>query len=455
MSENIVDVPWRIPDSWSWSAIGDVTEVVGGGTPSTTDPKFWEGGTVPWVTPADLSGYTAMRIAHGSRFITPHGLQGSGAKLLPAGTVLMSSRAPVGYAAIAAQPLSTNQGFKSFSPTPALLPEYLYYFIVGNRRLLLDRSGGTTFQEISGRAAATIPVPIAPVGEQRRIVAAIEEYLSHLDAAVAGLERLKILANRYAAAVLASACDMRLVSIGNAAAWKTLEECALPDRGSITDGPFGSNLKSEHYTASGARVIRLQNIGGGTFIDQSAFISLDHFERLRKHEAREGDLIIAALGARLPRACIVPPGLGPTVVKADCFRLRPDPRVTRPAWLNIVLNAEPTRHRASQSIKGVGRPRLNLSVIRNLTIPVPPVGDQDRIIAEVERRLSSADNVRNQCSIAIVRATSLRQSILKCAFAGKLVQQSERDEPASVLLDSLCAWRATPSTKPGKSRRSA
>ncbi|MBI4502902.1 MAG: restriction endonuclease subunit S [Gemmatimonadetes bacterium] len=86
---NSSDSPWDIPNSWAWIRIGDITDVVGGGTPRTDNGEYWTGGNVPWITPADLSGYSKMRIARGARFISQPGLDNSGAKLLPVGTVLM------------------------------------------------------------------------------------------------------------------------------------------------------------------------------------------------------------------------------------------------------------------------------------------------------------------------------------------------------------------------------
>src|ERR1041385_6883406 len=99
---------WNIPPTWCWTPIGDVCDVVGGGTPSTADPKNFDG-EIPWITPADLSGYSAKYIEAGARSLTKRGLEGSGARLMPAGTVLFSSRAPIGYVAIATRPVSTNQ----------------------------------------------------------------------------------------------------------------------------------------------------------------------------------------------------------------------------------------------------------------------------------------------------------------------------------------------------------
>ena len=152
---------WCIPDSWQWSEIGDVAAVVGGGTPKTADSGNFEGGYIPWITPADLSGYTEKYIARGERNITEKGLKGSSARLLPTNTVLFSSRAPIGYVAIASQPVATNQGFKSF-----VLPDgidssfvYYYYYLKCAKETIEGLGGGTTFNELSGAAAGRIPCP--------------------------------------------------------------------------------------------------------------------------------------------------------------------------------------------------------------------------------------------------------------------------------------------------------
>jgi type I restriction enzyme, S subunit len=133
----------------------------------------------------------------------------------------------------------------------------------------------------------------------------------------------------------------------------------------LTDGPFGSNLKTAHYVSEGPRVIRLQNIGAGAFRDERAHITIEHFETLRKHEVLPGDVVVASLGEEAPRACLVPPSLGPAVVKADCIRLRAADGI-EPAFLMWILNSPPVKAQASRLIKGVGRPRLGLGGIRGL-----------------------------------------------------------------------------------------
>jgi hypothetical protein len=126
----VIIEPHEIPESWAFTKMGEISTVIGGGTPKTKEPDNYEGGDISWLTPADLSGYTKKKIGHGSRFITEKGLSTSSARIMPAGTVLYTSRAPIGYVAIASNPICTNQGFKSFVLNDGILPDYVYWYPV-------------------------------------------------------------------------------------------------------------------------------------------------------------------------------------------------------------------------------------------------------------------------------------------------------------------------------------
>ena len=235
--------------------------------------------------------------------------------------------------------------------------------------------------------------------------------------------------------------------------WATVDQLASLKGNAITDGPFGSNLKTSHYAPIGPRVIRLQNIGDGVFIDAYAHISQEHYESLIKHRAAEGDIVIASLGERSPRACIIPPSVGPAIVKADCIRFSPEPRLALAKLLNYVLNAEPTRDRTTSAIHGVGRPRLGLIGIKAIALPLPPLGEQHRIVNEVERRLAVIHELESIVAANQKRVVRLRQAILNRAFGGKLVPQDPNDEPAGALLERIRAERAKMASD-GKLRKS-
>jgi type I restriction enzyme S subunit len=223
--------------------------------------------------------------------------------------------------------------------------------------------------------------------------------------------------------------------------WTSVDQLAAHGSNSLTDGPFGSNLKSSHYTSSGPRVIRLQNIGDGVFLDSAAHVSPEHFAGLRKHSVEPGDIVIASLGTELPRACLVPDSLGPAMVKADCLRFAPHRDLIRPGFAVHALNAAPSRKRAEDLVHGVGRPRIGLTLLRQFPLPLPPLAEQGRILEEIERLLSLVDTTTIAARHNAARGATLRLSILKWAFEGRLVDQDPTDEPASALLERIKAER--------------
>ena len=166
------EIPFEIPDSWEWARLEALGAIVGGGTPQTGFSEFWsdEASGVPWITPADMSAQSNILVSAGSRFISNVGLKKSSAQLLPAGSVLMSSRAPIGYLGIAANPIATNQGFKSV----VLIDTTVNYWLICVLEALMDsivkRASGTTFKEISGAEFGKTLIPLPPIGEQTRIL---------------------------------------------------------------------------------------------------------------------------------------------------------------------------------------------------------------------------------------------------------------------------------------------
>ena len=170
----------KLPKGWAWCRLGDIGEIIGGGTPSTSIEEYWNG-EISWITPADLSNYSDKYIAQGKRNITQLGLDNSSAKLIPKGSILFSTRAPIGYVVIADRPLSTNQGFKSLSLSINMSEEFVYYFLLAEKERIKLLASGTTFQELSASAFGKILIPLPPLQEQHRIVEKIESYFSFLD----------------------------------------------------------------------------------------------------------------------------------------------------------------------------------------------------------------------------------------------------------------------------------
>ena len=178
---------WTVPRNWVWTTLSELGDIVAGGTPSTKEPTYWND-EVNWISPADLTGYSAKIITKGTKSISRIGLANSSAKVMPAGSVHFSTRAPIGYVVISSEPLATNQGFKSLVPALGIFNEYVYYYLMASRDYARKRASGTTFLELSGRAFGDLPIPLAPTAAQHKIVAKVEELFSELDR---GMESLK------------------------------------------------------------------------------------------------------------------------------------------------------------------------------------------------------------------------------------------------------------------------
>lgn len=503
----------RTPDAWAAASLGSLIQFVTSGSRGWA--AYYADDGAPFIRMGDLSRSSLhVDLGGAQRVRPPANAEGRRTQVAP-GDLLISITAELGMVGVVpegAPEAYINQHVALVRPSREFAPRYLAWYLAaecGGRQQFKGLRRGATKQGLGLDDIRGVVVPVAPRAEQRRIVAELEKQFTRLDAAVATLEGVRAKLKRARASVLKAAVEGRLVpteaelarqqgrpyepapallarlleerrrrwppgkkykppvepdvdSLPEAPdgwSWAVIDQLAAPESRAITDGPFGSNLKSSHYTEAGPRVLRLENVGDGAFRDERTHVDPDHFARLAKHSAAAGDLLIASLGTALPKACVVPPSVGPAIVKADVIRFRPHPDLEA-RFINVALNSPPVRHRTSEEVHGVGRPRLGLDVIRAIAIPLPPLAEQQRIVAEVERRLSVLDALERTVEQNLARCARLRQSILKRAFEGRLVPQDPTDEPASALLARLRSTKEPTSTpasvhvkKPGRRPR--
>ena len=182
-----------VPEGWSVYALGELGQVVGGGTPPSETLSYW-GGSVMWATPAEITKLKSRYITKTLRTITKEGLQKSSAKLHPKGTILLTSRASIGYPAINSVPMATNQGFQSLRPNEKLDVEYGYQLILNNRNGLERLSAGSTFLEISSKEINKYKLPIPPLPEQKKIASiltSVDEVIENTQKQIDKLQDLK------------------------------------------------------------------------------------------------------------------------------------------------------------------------------------------------------------------------------------------------------------------------
>lgn len=265
---------------WKKCKISDIGTVVGGATPSTKNPANYEHGTIAWITPKDLSSFSGRYIERGERNITETGLKSCSAQLLPKNTVLFSSRAPIGYVAITANEVCTNQGFKSVIPNEDTDPLFLFYLLKYNKEKIEGMGSGTTFKEVSGNTMKNIVVSVpADKKEQEKIASvlnAIDDKIELNNAINNNLEQQ------------AQALYKQMFIEGTVSSWKT---GTISDLGTVVGGGTPSKSHSEYYSSEGVAWITPKDLS----VNQAKFIT-------------RGARDISKLGLKNSSATIMPKG---------------------------------------------------------------------------------------------------------------------------------------------------
>ena len=173
----------EMPCSWGFARLKELGSIAGGGTPKTSVSDFWNG-DIPWITPSDIGGGEkgiVNTVANGERSISEQGLTSSTARLVPKGAVLYSCRAPIGYIAIAENPLATSQGIKAFIPSSEISSEYIYFCLKALTPDIVKNASGASFKEISAAQFGDTAIPVPPKKEQEQICSRIKEIFEGLD----------------------------------------------------------------------------------------------------------------------------------------------------------------------------------------------------------------------------------------------------------------------------------
>ena len=389
-------------DGWTETTLGDIAEVVGGGTPSTSKEEFWNGDVV-WLTPTEVTAIDGKVISDSKRKITQAGLQSSGARVLPVGTVILTSRASVGFVALAGTELTTNQGFQSLIPTDLVDGVFLMFWIQMNRSEFESRSAGSTFKEISKSNVKSIAMNLPPLAEQKRIVDVVTSVDTYIDA----LQQQADTARTARDAVL-----HELLSAGGDD-WTETTLGEVGASGLFSDGDW---VESKDQDPKGAcRLIQLADIGDGVFLDKSSrWLNEEQFQRLRCTALSPGDILIARMPDPIARACLFPGYLPVSATVVDVAILRCG-KGHFPDFLIMLINDVTFRAAANSLITGTTRQRISRSNLSALTFSLPPMEEQKRIVEIV----SSMDDVIQSTEQAVVDAKSLRSGLLSDLLSGE------------------------------------
>lgn len=493
-----------LPSSWCVATLADIARSCGGGTPSKSDPSYWVGGTVPWVSPKDMKVFD---LRGSEDHVSEKAL--SRLSLIPANSILVVVRSgilsrilPV---AINHLPVTVNQDMRAFVPAPEINPRYIAWQLLANQREVLSKCAkdGTTVASIEASALASFPLALPPPAEQHRIVAKIEELFSELDKGVESLKTAREQIKVYRQALLKHAFEGKLT-----AEWRTANRDKLESadalqariqrerqerhRQQLADWEAGGKsgakpkppkplppLSAEELAAlpelpEGWGWVKTGDLGSlGTGVtplkSRSDFYNGGSIPwvtsgALNENFVVEGSGFVTELALKetnlrvYPKHTLLVALYGEGKTRGKCSELLIE-ATTNQAIAAIVLDETTNvirsyvkwffqKNYGDIRLKSSGgvQPNLNLGIIENTAVPICSLAEAQQVVEALESKLSEADQLDQTLAASLQQAEALRQSILKRAFSGKLVPQDPDDEPAADLLARIRAARATDDT---------
>jgi type I restriction enzyme S subunit len=406
----------EIPKHWKWVKMEDIAKWGSGGTPTSTDPQYY-GGSIPWLIIGDLNdGY----ITQSEKKITKAGLENSSAKMVQPESVLIAMYGSIGKLGINKIHVATNQAIAFTEKlNNNIANKYLFYYLFHIRGKLHSLGKGGTQKNISQTVLKKVDLPLPPLPEQQAIVAKIEALLSELENGKQQLQTAQQQLKMYRQSLLKWAFEGKLTN-------KNVKEGELPKgwKWVTADDVTSKITDGEHLTPKripeGEMLLSAKNVRDG-YIDYSNFdcISKLDFEKcLLRCNPEVGDILIVSVGATIGRASIVKEKRKFALVRSVAL-LKPQSIISN--YLLYYIQSPQTQKRIQELSQGSAQNCLYINKIKQIEIPLPPLNEQQQIVEELESKLTICDKIEETISLSLQQAETLKQSILKKAFEGKLI----------------------------------
>jgi type I restriction enzyme, S subunit len=429
---SVVEWLGEIPAHWEVARLKRVFVVVNGATPQSGIAGYWDG-EIPWVTPEDLGGLAGSEINAPRRRITQVGYQSCGTTLAPAGSLVLSTRAPIGHLAIAAMPLCTNQGCRSLVFRMPRAPRFFYFQLLAARPELEALGQGSTFKELAKDKLEEVAIADPPAAEQCAIAAFLDRETAKIDALMAKKQQLIALLQEKRTALITRAATKGLDP--NA----PMKESGVEWLSKI---PAHWEVKRLwHLTPSGRRimygiVLPGPNVDDGVPTVKGGDVSSDRLrlERLnrttREIEAgyvrsrlRGGDLVYAIRGS-IGEVAMVPDELEGANLTQDAARIAYTP-ATEGHWLLYALRSSAAFAQLDAGALGATISGINIRDLKRALLPVPPRVEQEVIAAFLDRQTAKLDAMVTKVREAIERLKELRSAVISAAVTGKIDVREE------------------------------
>ena len=480
----------KMPDYWIELTIGDTADYLNG---RAFKPSEWEVKGLPIIRIQNLNNSRASFNYTYGEFKQCYKIDN--------GDLLFSWSASLGVYIWNGGEAWLNQHIFKVIPHEYVVKKYLYYYLQNTIAEFYNKTHGSGMVHITKKKFEATPFLLPPFPEQRAIVSKIEQLFSDLDNGIDNFKEAQEQLKIYRQAVLKAACGGKLVpteaelaraegrdyepadvllarileerrekwngkgkfkepaapdtnvlpELPEGWVWATAQTLSTFESESICAGPFGTIFKAKDFRPFGVPIIFLRHVGPcrylthkPTFMDKTKWNEL-----FKQYSVYGGELLITKLGEPPGICAIYPHGIGPAMVTPDVMKMSVNEEVASPRFLMYYFNSEISRRFASGSAFGTTRLRITLPIFRNMPIPLPPITEQNQIVQEIETRLSICDKLEVTVAESLEKAESLRQSILKKAFEGKLLNEKELEEarnaldwePAEKLLERIKAQK--------------
>jgi type I restriction enzyme S subunit len=394
---------------WEIKNLGEISDIVNGGTPDTNIPKFWDGENL-WITPKDLGKLQSIFVDDTLRKITNEGLKNSSAKILPPNSIILSSRAPIGHLAINVKPISTNQGCKGLVPKKEINFLYLYYFLYNSVDLLNSLGTGATFKELSGSKLSSVEIPLPPLSEQYEIVSILDDAFESIELAKSNAEK-----NLINARELFESISLKTFSDGIKIKNWPLEK--LEKYCKVVVGYVGPISKEYVNDEKGILLLSTKNIGdNGISLKKLTRINKSFHEKNKKSQLESGDIIVARHGesghsAVIPEEIKEAHALNVIIIKKSSE--------LSSNYISFLLNSG-ILNKISESKSGSVQEIINTSIIKDLIIPIPNTAEQIKIVLNLKSISEETKRLESIYYQKINDLEELKKSILQKAFNGEL-----------------------------------
>ncbi|HEO9035526.1 TPA: restriction endonuclease subunit S [Serratia marcescens] len=423
---------WNLPAGWVWAKISDVAQIVGGGTPSSKDENNFAKVGIPWITPADLSGYELAYISKGRRDLSPKGYLSCSTRLIPKGSVLFSSRAPIGYCVIADSVLCTNQGFKSMVLREGMLPEFVRYYLLSAKDYAESLAGGTTFLELSASRFSTMQIPVAPFDEQRRIVDKLDNILDRIEKIRAELVNIPTLLQRYRSCLLQAAYDGTLIGHSN------IQRSPLGEL--VEQLTYGTSKKS-HVEDSGIPILRIPNISSGQInLNDLKYSALEEQE-YKRLQLKIGDLLVVRSNGSpnlVGRTAVVGEESAGMAFAGYLIRIRPKLEQVDAHYLSYMMQAPASRAQIESQLSSTsGVHNVNAKQLAALEVPIFAPEHQSEIVKKLNAAFQWSGRVEAESNNALGRITDLQTAVLSNAFRDRHGKRTFESNQAEEIIEMI------------------